>query len=101
MSIYYAVDAQNRLNDAANLVVNADDRSNDDSGPLEPRYHDLAHRFAPFVEQASVARRHRHRHKHNKNKHSKSSSSKSSSKSSNDKKPDKTLEKTSLVKNVK
>ena len=58
LSIYYAIDAQNRLNEAndnLNLLKDVENNS-------EPRYHDLAHRFAPFVERASAARRHRHRH---------------------------------------
>ena len=46
---------------------------------FEPRYHDLAHRFAPFVERANADRRSKHRHRsHHKNsKKDKKKSSKS------------------------
>ena len=38
--------------------------SNSSSGFKEPRFHNLAHRFAPMVERASAARRVKHRHHH-------------------------------------
>lgn len=64
VSIYYAIDAQNRLNEATdNLnLLNGLENSSLAGSFKEPRYHDLAHRFAPFVERASAARRHRHHH---------------------------------------
>ena len=58
VSISYAIDAQNRLNEATDNL----NRGNEVNYGLEPRYHDIAHRFAPFVERANADRRSKHRH---------------------------------------
>lgn len=84
VSIYYAIDAQNRLNEATDNLNLLNGLENSSSSSFkEPRYHDLAHRFAPFVQRASAARRHRHHHhRHKKPKDSQQTDSKSSKTSS-------------------
>ena len=57
ISIYYAIDAQNRLYEATENVVGV---ANDESLNVR-RYRHFAHRYAPFFERASAARRHRKR----------------------------------------
>ena len=69
LSISYAIDASKRLNEAT------DNRGSEVLNyGTEPRYHDIAHRFAPFVERANADRRSKHRHHSH---HSKKSNKKS------------------------
>jgi len=70
LSISYAIDASNRLNEATDNM----NRGSEVNYGTEPRYHDIAHRFAPFVERANADRRSKHRHHSH---HSKKSNKKS------------------------
>ena len=79
ISIYYAIDAQNRLYEATENVAmiklngngENDMMENNNNVIMEPRYHHIVHRFAPYFKRANVARRSKHRkhsHKHSKSK---------------------------------
>ena len=80
ISIYYAIDAQNRLYEATENVAmiklngNGENdmmENNNNNVIMEPRYHHIVHRFAPYFKRANVARRSKHRkhsHKHSKSK---------------------------------
>ena len=70
LSISYAIGASNRLNEATDNM----NRGSEVNYGTEPRYHDIAHRFAPFVERANADRRSKHRHHSH---HSKKSNKKS------------------------
>ena len=77
VSIYCAIDAQTRLNEATDNFKWNDDMGLAANIGFEPRYHDLAHRFAPFVERANADRRSKHRHHSHHKKPKKSKSRKS------------------------
>ena len=81
VSIYCAFDAQKRLNEATDNFKWNDDIALAANTGFEPRYHDLAHRFAPFVERANADRRSKHRH-HGHSHHKKPKDKKSKSRKS-------------------
>ena len=67
--IFLFTDAQNRLYEATENVAIM--KINGDSLDIvEPRYHHFAHRYAPFMKRANVARRNKHK-KHHKRRYGK------------------------------
>jgi hypothetical protein len=69
ISIYYAIDAQNRLIEATDNISMMKLTGEKLSEDLSPRYHNPRHRFAPFSETARVSRKRHSRHRHHNRDH--------------------------------